>query len=157
MKRVMMWTMAAMLLAAGGATAAAEKEAAIDWPARAAMVKVGMTRAEVEKILPRWESSNYPKMPIDTDTKTTVEVRDGRRVVVKTNLRTGEGSTLSFGDGFPRTEWYLVAEGWQIKLDYDYAGGGVPKREANGEVAVKVFWDYPQDRLLAPVKIKKLK
>jgi hypothetical protein len=51
MKRVMMWAMAAWLLAVGAATAA-EKETAIDWPARAATVKVGMTRAEVEKILP---------------------------------------------------------------------------------------------------------
>lgn len=44
---------AVLLLAAGGAARAAEKEVPIDWPARAAMVKVGMTRAEVEKILPK--------------------------------------------------------------------------------------------------------
>jgi len=50
------WTTIAVtaLLAAGAAATAAEKETAIDWPARAATVKVGMTPAEVEKILPRW-------------------------------------------------------------------------------------------------------
>jgi hypothetical protein len=31
MKRVMIWTMAALLLAAGGAASADENEAAVDW------------------------------------------------------------------------------------------------------------------------------
>jgi len=58
MNRFIVMAVAVVLLAAGAAARAAEKEAPIDWPARAATVKVGMTRAEVEKILPKWESPN---------------------------------------------------------------------------------------------------
>ena len=54
MNRFVMMTVAVVMLAAGGngAERDAAKESPIDWPARAAMVKDGMTRAEVEKILP---------------------------------------------------------------------------------------------------------
>ena len=55
MNRFVMMVAAAEVLAVA---AAAEKEAPIDWLARAATVKVGMTRAEVEKILPEWKSAN---------------------------------------------------------------------------------------------------
>jgi hypothetical protein len=58
MNRFMMMAVAVGMLAAGGygAERDAAKEAPIDWPARAATVKVGMTVEEVEKILPRWKS-----------------------------------------------------------------------------------------------------
>jgi len=143
------------MLTAGGAARAAEKEAPIDWPARAATVKVGMTRAEVEKILPRWNPPGYQVHGVDTDTKTTLEMRDGKRVMVMQKPLKGTGDALSFDDGFPRSEWYLVAEDWRVEVVYDYTGGGMPVRGPNGEVAIR-YSVYAQNRLLRPVKIEKI-
>ena len=152
----------AVALAGGcGAKRDAAKETPIDWPARAATVKVGMTRAEVEKILPRWVPHNsHEKRPggrMDDQSKLRIEVRDGKHFEVIENPSTGAGSTLDLSDGFARTEWYLVEEGWQVEVAYDYTGGAMPSRQSNGELAIRVYWALPEDRLLAPVKITKVK
>jgi len=54
--------LAAALAGGSGAERDTAKEAPIDWPARAATVKVGMTRAEVWKILPPWKPQPDPAM-----------------------------------------------------------------------------------------------
>jgi len=101
MKSLTILAAIASLLAAGGAARAAEKETAIDWPARAAMVKVGMTRAEVEKILPIWEPSYTP--PLGTNGP----IRIGH------HLRLGGGNSGYFSHDF-----YRVSENWQVTVTY---------------------------------------
>ncbi len=76
---------------------AAEKEAPIDWPARAATVKVGMTRAEVEKILPKCKTPVLPSHDISwrtigSDTESTI---------------------------------YWVSEDWRVEAVYDVSKGGL--------------------------------
>jgi hypothetical protein len=127
MNRFMAMTIVALLLAAAGAVSAAEK-GAIDWPARAATVKVGMSRAEVEKILPRWGSP---------DLSATVLVVNG--------------------SGITRYETYFVALYWRVRVDYDFTGSKEPVisvgRLQIGEAAQLV---NSQNRLRAPVKVEKL-
>lgn len=82
----------AATLAAAGAARAAEEEAPIDWPARAATVKVGMTRAEVEKVLPQW---NPPP-----------------------SYRVGFWAG-GIGNGYVTTQQYLVSEDWRVVATYE--------------------------------------
>ncbi len=88
-----MSTAVVVLLAAGGAARAAEKEAPIDWPARAATVKVGMTRAEVERILPRWNAPSVHRINWHM---------------------IGENSFYTT---------YRIAEKWSVVAHYDNIGG----------------------------------
>jgi len=146
MKRVMMWTTAALLLAVGcGARKEADKETAIDWPARAATVRVGMTRAEVEKILPEWKPP--PSVSLFG--------------------RTWTGHTT--GGGWWRHETYFVAESWRVTVCFDYACTDTTKESANGKRTKRWTIDQrvgiprddasqfdPHNRLLEPVKIEKV-
>jgi len=145
MNRLMLMAALVVMLAAGGATGAAEKEAPIDWPARAATVKVGMTRAEVEKILP-------PQWPPRTNDYIWV----------------GGGATIT-GGGYYRFDQYLVAEDWRVIVCYDFAVGETvpssPDRKQTkpwtidqrvGIPADNASWWNPHNRLLKPVRINKI-
>ncbi|MCX6900558.1 MAG: hypothetical protein NT105_17905 [Verrucomicrobia bacterium] len=133
------------MLAAGGVARAAEKEAPIDWPARAATVKVGMTRAEVEKILPRW---TLPK---------------------SSYLSAWVGEVQVVGGRFSRSESYFVADGWLAAVSYDYASresstnsaGRLPTQGAAFEpqLTLSKLEDLhgPWNRLREPVKVQKIK
>jgi hypothetical protein len=102
MNRFMVMAVAAVVLAAGGygAEGDAAKEAPIDWPARAATVKVGMTLAEVEKILPVWEPPRGFEKPILGKTKWP-----GLTVVTSSQNRWG-------------SKEYRVAEDWRVLAFY---------------------------------------
>ncbi len=91
------------LLAAGGCGAErdAAKESPIDWPARAATVKVGMTRAEVEEILPRWEPPYKP--PLGTNAPIT----PGHYLAI-----------YGGGAGVSGREIYWVSEDWEVTVCY---------------------------------------
>ncbi len=130
------------------AARAAAKEAPIDWPARAATVKVGMTRAEVEKILPRW----YPPPYINTF-----------------NTFRGDGGATVTGGGYYRFERYLVAEDWRVIACYDFARDNKSNNSADrirtkpwtidqrvGLPANDASWSNPYNRLLEPVRINKI-
>lgn len=77
---------------------AAEKEAPIDWPARAATVKVGMRRTEVEKILPKMRPPRGSRV-----SRCFVTVTDSWNAAV-----------------------YWVAEDWRVTVKYDYSGAVKP-------------------------------
>jgi hypothetical protein len=100
MNRFMMMAVAVVMLAAGGHGAEREgaKVAPIDWPARAATVNVGMTRAEVEKILPIWNApgpqpynhvSGFSEIGSDTET-TSYSVSEDWRVVAVYDISKGK-------------------------------------------------------------------
>ena len=131
MNRFMVMAVAAVLLAAGGAARAAEKEAPIDWPARAATVKVGMTRAEVEKILPKLKTTPGSKKPYEAVTITASWNRAS----------------------------YMVAEGWRVVVTYDYSGAAMPAAalmaDATGEktLAGRQECICENNRVTAPVKV----
>ncbi|MCX6897802.1 MAG: hypothetical protein NT105_03805 [Verrucomicrobia bacterium] len=112
MNRFMVMAVAAVLLAAGGAAGAAEKEAPIDWPARAATVKVGMTRAEVEKILPVWNNS-----------------RAVRAIVA---YPCEPSKPASGWKPLYDYEVYWVTEDWRVSLQYD-SPLGLPGIAIGGE------------------------
>jgi len=145
MNRFIVMAVAVGMLTAGGAARAAEKESLIDWPARAATVKVGMTRAEVEKILPRW---NPPK---------------------SSDLLAWVGEVHVVGGRFSRSESYFVADGWLAAVSYDYASresstnsaGRLPTQGAAFEpqLTLSKLEDLhgPWNRLREPVKIQKIK
>ncbi len=97
---------AVVMLATGGCGAKrdAAKEAPIDWSARAALVKDGMTRAEVDKILPEWKPSSSSEMK-----QTETSVGNG---VFTRGIRFGIGSGTSGSEG------YLVAEDWRVVTTY---------------------------------------
>jgi hypothetical protein len=138
----MMWAMAAALLAAGGAASAAEKEARIDWPARAATVKVGMTRAEVEKILPRLN-------PLPKPERKPGEPRElmPRGYHAKCSKIPSECVIVSiYGD-----ETYLVAKDWEVTVSYSSPEGWVRSSVLSSWGSLDGF------QVTAPVKIKKLK
>ncbi|MCX6900557.1 MAG: hypothetical protein NT105_17900 [Verrucomicrobia bacterium] len=98
MNRFMVMAAVVVLLAAGcGKRQDANQKAEIDWPARAAMVKVGMTRAEVEKILPTWYPPSLSKGPIPWSS--------------------------GFGNGYTMTEQHLVAADWRVIATYDVSKG----------------------------------
>jgi len=111
------------LLAAGGAARAAEKEAPIDWPARAATVKVGMTRAEVEKILPKMKKTPGSKNPYETTTTTASWNRAS----------------------------YMVADGWRVIVTYDYSGAAKPAPPSTSQNWQD--WINGENRVTAPVKV----
>ncbi len=161
MNRFMVMAVAVGMLAAGGCGAErdAAKEAPIDWPARAATVKVGMTRAEVENILPRWKS------PTDFEKNQSQTIR-GKQPLVTEKVDSGGGlpakslgtNTLILGQGYYSggtyislgsrgpgliTENYQVAEDWIVSVNYD-------DRDSKGS---KGFSD--ENRLVTPVKIEK--
>jgi len=172
-----------LLLATGGTATAAEKEA-VDWPARAAMVKVGMTRAEVEKILPRWVPVPYSSEPysieryvencrknpsIYTEVSNTVGSISFKvstnALGTNTLILRGEpssyfgGVVLGTGAGFSECEKYLVAEGWMVTVVYEDKGKETPYTFVNGMLVISKDWERnrAKSRLAAPVKIEKLK
>jgi len=92
MNRFVMMAVAVVMLTAVGAARAAEKEAPIDWPARAATVKVGMTRAEVEKILPPMEEIKGGTI-INHYANCTYRVSNDWEVTAMYDLLSAESST----------------------------------------------------------------
>jgi len=158
MNRLMLMAAVVALLAAGAAARAAEKEAPIDWPARAATVKVGMTRAEVEKILPRWSMPPgihrfYDKPDVRKPSVFSQEV-DPSRELHRTGLGTNTlalrerfydgGTHISLGSRGPGliSERYRVSEDWVVTVNYN-------DRDSKG---IKRF--SSENRLVAPVKIE---
>ena len=153
MNRFMVMAVAVVILAAGGygAERDAAKEAPIDWPARAATVKVGMTRAEVDKILPRW-------IPPRSHEKTRSEQPDDKHILIldDQDVRSPQtGVVLGTGAGFSRSQSYFVAEDWRVEVCYDFSCGGEPVWTNEG-VKINKDWFHPQNRLLRPVKIEKI-
>lgn len=167
MKQMMMCVIAAMLLAAGGVARAAEKETPIDWPARAATVKVGMTRAEVEKILQESKTAAggveagacagckaasgrekyYWEADVSRKLLNGVDLRNyfagvGTNIVVMWDTIAFSGVIIPKGKWLGRTEVYWVAEDWAVMVHYDQTGDA---------------WNHPQNRVCGPVQIKKLK
>ncbi len=102
MNRFLMMAVGVVMLTADGygAESDAAKNAQIDWPARAAMVKVGMTRAEVEKILP--------------------ELQPPR----------GSRKAIYFGSKPVTDSWnanvYWVSPDWRVTIKYDFTGAPKP-------------------------------
>jgi len=149
MNRFIVMAVAVVLLAAGGAARAAEKEAPIDWLARAAMVKVGMTRAEVEKILPKWEP---PKSSFQSMFVSAVGAISGGRIL----------RILSWSEN------YLVEDGWRVTLCYDFNVEETPGNLANStgnenaatnkRTASRIdpHWRPPWNRLLEPPRVMKI-
>jgi hypothetical protein len=102
MKQLATIALLATALAGGyGAERDAAKEAPIDWPARAASVKVGMTPAEVEKILPRWVS------PQDLEKRDHKAIQELGRPLVFRSSQNRLGM-----------DQYHVAEDWLVQATY---------------------------------------
>ncbi len=103
-----------------------DKDTLTDWQARAATVKVGMTRAEVEKILPRWippASNSYDFC--------------------------GSG----WGDFYSMTEQYFVSADWRVIVTYDVSKRekfGIPNNQERVLAPVKVnkVMRSPEDKKL---------
>ena len=96
------------------------------WEARVKQVRVGMTRGEVERLLPPYspgkgETWNY--------------IYTGRTTI---------------GTGGAQGNTYYVAPGWHVSACYDYAG--IP-RDANG-TALPESTRHADNRLRGPVKIE---
>ncbi|MCX6908327.1 MAG: hypothetical protein NTY01_09815 [Verrucomicrobia bacterium] len=100
--------LAAALASGYGAERDAAKEAPIDWPARSATVKVGMTRAEVEKILPELQPLRGFRVSYDSVSMT-----------VSRNARL-----------------YWVSQDWRVTVWYDYSGAAKPVTESTKQDAV---------------------
>ena len=79
----------------------------VDWKARALLVKPGMTRAEVEKILPPYSGLERP------------------------GSKLGCGA-LTIGQGGSQGVIYWVDAEWRVSVCYDYTGIA---RDANGKVS----------------------
>jgi hypothetical protein len=123
--------LAAALASGCGAERDAATGAPIDWPARAATVKVGMTRFEVEKILP------------------------GRL----TSL--GDGCATMTGGGCARFERYVVAEDWVVIVSYDFCNCRLQTKPWTIDQEVvrpqkQEDWYSGHNRLLKPVQINKV-
>ena len=160
MNRCIVMAVAAVMLAAGGAARAAEKEAPIDWPARAATVKVGMTRAEVEKIMPKWiPECGMHRCYIKPETKKPSLFskgidpgRDFHQTNLSTNtlmLRTGswpKGGAIRLGSRGPGwfAETYQLSDDWVVTVNYDDKDNKGIKRYSG------------ENQLVAPVKIETL-
>jgi len=99
----------------------------IDWEARAREVRVGMRRADVERLLPA-----YWRPPEDGE--------DSRRFMLIT-MGTGGGQGVR----------YHVSENVEASVSYDYTG--VP-RDANGTATNH---SSPENRVTAPVQIVRSK
>ncbi len=108
MNRFMVMAVAVVMLAAGGTARAAEREAPIDWPARAATVKVGMTRAEVEKILPKLKPPQGSNL---SDSSVTATATWNAAV-------------------------YWVSKDWRVTVKYDYSGVPKPVTASNWQEGV---------------------
>ncbi len=153
MYRFMVMTAIMGMLAAGcGTREDADKRTEVDWPARAAMVKEGMTRAEVEKILPRWipPRSHETTRSEQSDDKHALTLDDQDVRSPQTEVLAGTGA------GFSRSESYFVAEDWRVEVCYDFTGGGKPVW-SNGVIEHNKDRYHPQNRLLRSVKIEKVK
>jgi len=167
-RKYMAMAAVAMLLAAGGAARAAEKETD-HWLALAATVKVGMTRAEVEKILPEWKppvSGKEESVGSNQDVSNTgdryfSEKDVSRKLANGIDLRSyfvginSRSPVRLLWEGLPfgsvnnpkgksvhRTEVYWVAEAWAVMVCYDCTGDA---------------WGDPKNKLWTEVIIKKLK
>lgn len=122
------------LLAMAGAARAAEKEAPIDWPARAASVKVGMMRLEVQRILPEWKPPP--------------------------NSGKAFGPVTMMTDMWNRAR-YMVSEDLRVTVTYDYSHPAMRKQafatDDNGgkRPAPLQDWICSLNRVIAPVKIEK--
>jgi len=110
------------------------KEEAIDWPARAATVKVGMTRAEVEQILPQWKpppGSGKSYGPVTT----VAEKLNGTK--------------------------YMVTDEWRVSVIYDYTCPFKPPLALTTNTSGTISWGGRQERICgknrvaAPVRIEK--
>ena len=118
MNRFMVMAVAGLLLATGcGKRQDANQKVEIDWPARAATVKVGMTRAEVEMILPILEPPYTP--PLGTNGP----IRMGH------HLRLGGA-----GPGYYCSDFYWVSENWQVTVSYS----GSSKEDCRLSAPVKI-------------------
>lgn len=96
------------------------------WEARVKQVRVGMTRGEVERLLPPYSPSKG---------ETWNSIYTGRTTI---------------GTGGAQGNAYYVAPGWHVSACYDYAG--IP-RDAHG-TALPGSTVHPTNRLLSPVTLK---
>ena len=98
----------------------------IYWEQRAKEVKIGMRRAEVERLLPSYS-------------RPTVPGEDFRRF-----------STLTGGTGGGQGVRYHVSEDVEVIVSYDYTG--VPRGDATGTA---IDCSSPENRVTAPVQIER--
>jgi hypothetical protein len=96
------------------------------WKARSKQVRVGMTRREVERLLPPY-SLNPDEL--------------------WNEIYAGGGT---FGSGGSQVNLYYVAPGWQVTACYDYTG--IP-RDAAG-TALPGRLEHADNRLLTPIKLE---
>lgn len=130
-----------MLAASCGTREDADKSTEVDWPTRAAMVKEGMTRAEVEKILPEWEGPRTTeKRQIDVKEGTySIHSRSnsGQMQIDNASLGTNtllldnrfyrRGVEIGIGSGISGSEEYLVAKDWRVVAVYRRDSSGNQK------------------------------
>lgn len=96
------------------------------WEARLKKVQVGMTRAEVEKLLPK-----YVAPPAPTPESGLLLIPYSMSATTKT--------------GGSQSIRYYVSPGWCVSVSYDYAGVTVENSKGGGG------YERPENKVLAPV------
>jgi hypothetical protein len=95
------------------------------WEGRIANVKLGMTRAEVEKLLPPYQSPPFPHPDALYGGQTTL------------------------GTGGCQVNSYYVSPGWEVSVCYDYAG--IPRDDQGRAKGHETR--FPENRVNGPVRL----